>query len=167
MQRDIPELPFPWYGDPPLVFSGRESRQEKFAPAVDESGPYPAWLRALQWGINRHALRNSSEIELDASRQCHLPAYRVYLNTAPSSSRLSGNDGIESSSRKLIERPVIAELHQLIQHGWIVHPLSDLGRRKGSCQDTVEQIADCNGRSRALIKLRQLTLREETAQCLF
>src|SRR5260221_2522371 len=159
MQRDIQELPFPWYGDLPLLFSGRESQYGKVAPTVDESGADPALRKALQCGIDRHALRNSSEIELDASRQCHLPPYRVYLDTAPSSSRLSGNDGIESNSRKLIERPVIAELYQLIQHGWIVHPLSDLGRRKRSCQDSVEQIADCNGRSRTLIQLRQLTLR--------
>src|SRR5258708_16540650 len=116
MQRDIPELPFPWYGDLPLLFSGRESQHGKVAPTVDESGAYPALLQALQCSINRHALRNSSEIKLDASRQCHLPVYRVYLDTAPSSSRLSANDGIESSSRNLIERPVLPDRHHPLHH---------------------------------------------------
>src|SRR5215469_2023656 len=147
MQRDIPELPLPWYGDLPLLFSGRESQHGKVAPTIDESRAYPALLQGLQRRIDGRTLRDPSEIELDARREGHLPAYRVYLDAAPSSSRLSRDDRIEPGNRKLIERPVIAEPHQLIQHGWIVHPLSSLGRRKCSCQDGIEQIADRNGRS--------------------
>src|SRR5260221_14707644 len=127
MQRDIPELPLPWYGDLPLLFSGRESQHGEVAPAVDESGAYPALLQALQCGINRHALRNSSEIELDASRQCHLPAYRVYLDAAPSSSRLPGDVGAKTGTRRPPERRGIAELPRAPLQGRTGNPLENWG----------------------------------------
>src|SRR5258708_2111477 len=111
MHRDLPELLSPCYGNLPVFFRRREPQPGRVAPTVAQGRLYPALLQALQRGIDRHALRNSSEIELYARGKGHLPTYRVYLNTTPPSSRFAGDDGIESNNWKRIERTIISELH--------------------------------------------------------
>ena len=116
-------------------------------------------MQLLQGGIDCHALRNPSEIELDTGREGHEPAYRIYLHATPSSPWLPGNYRIETDSRKVIESTVIPELHQLIQQGGIVDPLSGLRCHQSSRQDSIEQVTHSNGRSCSLVELGELTLR--------
>src|SRR5712691_3303441 len=157
MQRYRPELFPSWHGDLPVFRRRRMSQDGQVASRVDQGGFDPVLAQLLQGGIDGHALRNSSEIELNTDGEGHLPTYRIYLNAAPSSSRLPGDDRIETDSRKIIEGAVIAKLHQLVQQGRIVYSLCSLSCCERSRQDSIEQVTDGHRCSRVRIELRQLT----------
>src|SRR5436309_3114500 len=99
-KRDRPEPLLPWYCNQPVLRSGRESQYSEVSSRIDHCGTYPALMELLQGGIDCHAFRNPSEIELDTGREGYEPAYRIYLHATPSSSWLPGDYRIESDSRE-------------------------------------------------------------------
>src|ERR1700719_38829 len=103
MQRERPVALSPWYGNQPFILSGRKSRYRQVASGVDQGRAYATLTQAFEGGIDRHAFRDPSEIELDSDGQRDLPVYRVDFDAAPASSRLAGDDGIEIDRREFIE----------------------------------------------------------------
>src|SRR5712691_10024348 len=135
MQRDSPEPLPPLHCNRPLLESLRKSQDGEVTARVHHGRVYSALAQALQRCIDSHAFGDSPEIELDANWEGHMPTYRVYLNAAPSSSWLPGDNGIETDRRKVIEGTVISQLHQLVQQGGVVYSSSGLGCRESSRQD--------------------------------
>src|ERR1700682_182756 len=166
MQRKRPVALSPWHGNQPLILSGRQSRYRHVASGVEQGRAYAALTQAFEGGIDRHTFRDPSEVELDSDGQRDLPVYRVDFDAAPAPPRLAGNDGIEIDRLEFIEGAVIADLHQLVQHGRIIDSFGGPGRCEGGCQDAIEQVAHGNGCACLLVEPGKLALRYETAQAL-
>src|SRR5438105_3945901 len=117
-QRDRPVAVASWHGKLPLLFPRRESLYGQITAGVDQGRAYAARAQLCQGGIDGHPLRDTAEIELDASRERHAAADGIHPDAAPSTARLTWNKGIRTIGREIVEGAVVTELHELVEHGW-------------------------------------------------
>src|ERR1700682_3745763 len=167
MQWKRPVALSPWHGNQPGIIRRGKSSYGQVASGVDHGRAYAALAQAVEGGIDRHAFRDPTEIEPGSGGQGDLPVYWVDFDAAPASSWLTGNDGVEIDCREFVEGTVVADFHQLVQHGRVIDACGRLGRSEGGCQDGIEQIAHSNGYACLLVEQGKLTFRYETAQGLF